>query len=134
MTTTIMIDDFVNYEAKYDAYDKREQNFVSLENTFNILGYIPGVSHGSGAVRFVIGVAQVIVTIVKTPFLLIAELFSNHPMGFGYRLHRNSVYIVHGGANIVRGLIEAVLPIIGNLAAISYDVLGLRVAYSVEYR
>lgn len=113
------------------TYQKLDQRLANLENTFNILGYVPLVSTITGPARALYGTAE-----------LTAGIGLHYLKGAQYFItanpeHRNEAaagywYVFHGAQNINRGAIEC-LPIIGNLSTILYDqILCLRMNYTFE--
>ncbi|MCH9631504.1 MAG: hypothetical protein S4CHLAM37_15270 [Chlamydiia bacterium] len=136
MTTINTAEEYSNFldgNIRFDAYDQKEQDLVSMEKVFNIMGYIPVCSSASGPVRSLFGTIQTIVALVKIPFTLLFDLFRENPKGYGNRTLRNCHYAAHGLGNIVRGFVE-IVPLLGNITTIFYDTLGLRISYSVEFR
>ncbi|PCI95724.1 hypothetical protein COB11_01365 [Candidatus Aerophobetes bacterium] len=124
---------FLDGNITFDSYDQKEHDLVSMEKVFNIMGYIPCVSTISGPVRILFGIIQTVVSAVKVPFTLIVDIFRENPKGYGNRSFRNITYMCHGVGNVARGFVE-LFPIVGNIATIFYDTIGIRVSYSVEYK
>lgn len=84
---------------------------VSEPSLRETLDWIPIVSTGAGALRKVLGCAQVITGVVTIPFEILARVFCSRKEPF---------IMVRGVSNIVRGSI-ALFPIVGNLTLYFYD-------------
>lgn len=104
---------------------------ASMEKTLNIAGYFPGFSSISGSARAIWAVAEIIVSVVKAPFLLIGDLFSTYSHGKFHRSYLNMAHSGHAILNLVRGVVESA-PVIGNVTCVVYDLMDLRIGYAVE--
>ncbi len=115
-----------------DFFEKAEITAQGAESTLNTFGYIPLISSTlSAPIRAGLGSIQIISGIVALPFMLLADLFSNHREEAFYRSGRAISQIAHGLGNSIRSAVEAI-PVVGNIIAIAYDSFGNRMSYRVE--
>lgn len=125
---------FHTQETSVDFYDLCDEHFANIEKELNFYGHIPFVSSVSGPLRVFVGLVQVISSVVKAPFELIADFYGRSERMNQSRFNhtfRNVIYIAHGVANVLRGCVE-VLPFQGNLYTILYDVCKFRLVYPTE--
>jgi hypothetical protein len=120
-----------NILALLSYEEGRDVRRAGMEKTLNIAGYFPGFSSISGSARAIWGVAEIIVSVVKAPFLLIRDLFSSYSHGKFHRSYLNFAHSGHAILNLLRGVIESA-PVIGNVTCAVYDLMDLRIGYAVE--
>ena len=118
-------------DPSFDAYALQDRDQASFEKTLNVLGYIPIISSGSGAVRVISSLMTLISSAVKIPLCAIADLFQKNPKGYTFRIQKHIAYIGHSWANIFRGVVEIAVGF-GNILTFAYDRLAGRISYPVE--
>lgn len=95
--------------------------------------YIPVVSTISGFARYLLGKVEVIVAVSVAIFKFIASLFKS--AGERKVLEKEAIetlhYAAHGLANMFRGLV-AMVPVLGNISCLVYDLTGNRLRYPGE--
>ncbi len=101
------------------------------ELDFNKNGYIPIFSSVTGGMRIINGMVHVIIGISKIIFAVQTDIFRN----FNYRnkIFKGFYFTAHGISNILRGAIE-LIPVVGNIAMIIYDIVMPRFKYDLEYK
>lgn len=98
-------------------FDQMNQLLTSFEKGLNVVGYVPIVSTISGSVRLAYGKLEAIVAIAAIAFHFMAGLIGIE--GSAEKLRAAVPYVLHGFANMGRGLVE-ILPFI-NLTCYLYD-------------
>jgi hypothetical protein len=114
-------------------YDYAEKKKANLEKVFNVLGYIPCVSSGSGITRGLYGLIEIMKSCVAVVFVAMADwMVPSHSRPVWYRTAKHVTYAVHGFANVFRGFVECLPLVTNNLILIAYDLSMHRHEYPVE--
>jgi hypothetical protein len=100
---------------------------LSTEKLLNYAGYIPLVSEVTGAARiFLFGPAQSMIAsvgiVIHVPLAAGGKALGR-PVFYAKMLNRVVFFVnllLHGGLNVMRGLVE-VVPVIGNIACFAKD-------------
>ena len=98
--------------------DSLDCTFRNLETTFNKFGYFPIVSTVSGSIRILGGKVEVITGLALSA-IAILRIFQNKD-NRTRQIHHGAELALHGGANILRGMVESI-PFFGNAGCLIYD-------------
>ena len=120
--------------SEYDAQDIQKANY---EKVMNILGYIPVISFLSGLVRLIEGAIN---SAYHTAHF---ESEADKALGIGayteeemqiaaFNARKSYDYIKHSEQNMARGCVEMLMPLIGNIVCLAYDIFGGRNKYPAE--
>lgn len=112
-----------------------DRTLSTLEHGFNIAGYIPILSSGSGVLRAVLGKIEVIGAIAVAALIAVKALFNPDAYARDAEIKKAVevlvTYSLHGVANIFRGIIE-IVPLLSLATCLPYDISGNRFTYPLE--
>ena len=112
-------------------HDQEFQFLIAAEHRLNILGYFTGLSIVSALGRVCMGTALIIQGIAELVFNTATMRTSSFTWEkYHITLLESVSYMDHGLANIVRAVVEAIVPL-GGVALLTYD-QRYRYTYSSE--
>lgn len=119
-----------------NSLERFEFCLAGVEKTFNILACVPFICEFSGNARLALGKLQVITGVAIGILAFLAKelsLDAAKRKKFQSIADRAIEHILHGFANIARGILETI-PFIGIVLYLGYDLSGMRIRYYGEIK